>query len=136
MNKGLLIHELCEKLEITPKAVRYYEQAGIIPAASRNSANYRVYTNKDLKRLDFIKKARAMDFSLEEIKSIISIKEEGNYPCNKVISLMEVKLSEIDKRIEEMIEFKKLLSKSLENFKGHYEEGKKGEVCGFIENIF
>ena len=135
MSRNLLIHELCEKLEITPKAVRYYEQEGIIPNAARNTSNYRIYTNKDFKRLDFIKKARIMNFSLDEIKTIINIKEEGKLPCDKVIGLIEAKITDIDKQIEAMMEFKKDLSKNLENFKNNYESGKNGNVCGFIENI-
>ena len=135
MTKDFLIHELCEKLNITPKAVRYYEQVGIIPNAARNTSNYRIYNNNDLKKLEFIKKARTMNFSLDEIKTIISIKEEGNFPCDKVIGLIEEKIIDMDKQIESMIEFKKELSNNLEKFKKNYESGKEGSVCGFIENL-
>ncbi len=135
MSKDLLIHELCEKLDITTKAVRYYEQIGIIPNPSRNKANYRIYSNSDFKRLDFIKKARIMNFSIDEIKTIINIKDEGKLPCDKVIGLIEAKIVDIDKQILAMIEFKKDLTNNLENFKNNYESGKDGNICGFIENI-
>ncbi|MBC7474105.1 MAG: MerR family transcriptional regulator [Candidatus Sericytochromatia bacterium] len=135
MAKDLLIHELCEQLDITTKAVRYYEKIGIIPNPSRNTANYRVYSNEDFKRLDFIKKARIMNFSLDEIRTIINIKEEGKLPCDKVIGLIEEKIIGIDKQIAAMMEFKKDLTKNLENFKNNYESGKNGNVCGFIESI-
>jgi MerR family Zn(II)-responsive transcriptional regulator of zntA len=131
----LLIHELSEKLDMTAKAIRYYEQAGIIPPPTRNKSNYRVYSEKDLKRLDFIKKARSVNFSLEDIKAIIGIKEEGKLPCNKVVGLLEEKITELDKQIEEMIKFRKQLAGTLDNFQKNFDQGKKGDICGFIENM-
>jgi DNA-binding transcriptional MerR regulator len=134
MSEALLIHDLSEQLDITPKAIRYYEKVGIIQP-SRNSANYRVYSEKEIKKLEFVKKARTMNLSIDEIKTIINIRDEGNFPCGKVLALLQEKIAELDKMIKEMTEFRVHLAEQFEYFKGHRELGKQGEVCGFIESI-
>lgn len=135
MSKDLLIHDLSKQLDITTKTIRYYEKVGILKPERNTSNNYRVYTEKDIKKLDFIKRARAMNFSVDEIKQIINIKEEGYYPCNKVLSLLKQKISDLDKSIQEMIDFRNHLIEQVDNFESNLELGKNGEVCGWIENF-
>lgn len=135
MSKDLLIHDLSKQLDITTKTIRYYEKVGILKPERNTSNNYRVYTEKDIKKLDFIKRARAMNFSVDEIKQIINIKEEGYYPCSKVLTLMKQKISDLDKSIQEMIDFRSHLIEQVDNFESNLELGKNGEVCGWIENF-
>ncbi len=135
MSKELLIHELSEQLDITVKSIRYYEKVGILKPQRNTTNNYRVYSDKDLKKLEFVKRARAMNLSVDEIKQIMKIKEDGYFPCNKVLTLLKLKISELDKHIQEMIDFRNHLIEQVDSFEANLELGKKGEVCGWIENL-
>lgn len=131
----LLIHELCEILNINPKTIRFYEQENIIPKARRNKSNYRVYDESDVKLIDFIRKARGIDFSLDDIKDIIRIKQTGDVPCKKVIATLEKKINDLDSKIKEMIDFKKGLEKNLVEFNKNKDKCSDGVICGLIENF-
>ena len=136
MQNSLLIKELATKLKISTKTIRFYEVEGLIPKAKRNNNNYRFYDNEDYKRLSFIKKARALGMSLEEIKQIFAIREKGTMPCCQVISMLGKHQIETKKKIEELVEFENRLAKTINLFKNNMEIGKNGEVCGLIENLF
>jgi MerR family transcriptional regulator, copper efflux regulator len=53
--------------------VRYYERAGLLPAAPRTPAGYRLYTGQDVERLHFIRRAKRLGFSLEEIAELLRL---------------------------------------------------------------
>lgn len=136
MENTLLIKELAQMLDISPKTIRFYEEEGVIPKARRNESNYRYYTDDDYKRLKFIKKARALGMSIEEIRKIFEIRENGNMPCWTVVSTLEKHLRETEKKIEELVSFKNNLSNTIDKFKNNMEIGEEGEVCGLIEHLF
>jgi DNA-binding transcriptional MerR regulator len=136
MENTLLIKELAKRLEISPKTIRFYEEEGVIPKAKRAENNYRYYTEDDFKRLNFIKKARALGMSIEEIRKIFDIREKGNMPCCTVVSMLEKHLNDTEKKIEELTEFKNNLSNTINKFKKNMDVGEQGEVCGLIENLF
>ena len=98
MGETILIKDLCKKLDMNPKTVRFYEEIGVIPKAERNNLNYRVYSQDDFKSLSFIKKARALGLSIDNIKNIISIREEGHYPHEQVINLLEKESEDLEQK--------------------------------------
>ncbi len=136
MENTLLIKELAQRLDISPKTIRFYEEEGVIPKAKRSENNYRYYTEDDFKRLNFVKKARALGMSIEEIRKIFDIREKGNMPCCTVVSMLEKHLNDTEKKIEELTEFKNNLSNTINKFKKNMDVGEQGEVCGLIENLF
>jgi DNA-binding transcriptional MerR regulator len=98
-------------LGISVKTIRYYEDVGLIPAPKRMgegwfSTGQRVYEEKEMERLRFVKEARRLDFSIKEIQQLLEHFENGP-PCGcgarpYLKTLIEQKLEEIQTRIEEM----------------------------------
>lgn len=136
MESNLLIKELANMLDISPKTIRFYEDEGVIPKAKRDKNNYRYYSNDDYKRLKFIKKARALGMSITEIRKIFEIRQNGDMPCCKVVETLEKHLIETEKKIQELLSFKESLSNTINVFKDNMNVGQKGEICGLIENLF
>ncbi|MFN8673818.1 MAG: MerR family transcriptional regulator [Candidatus Sericytochromatia bacterium] len=136
MRTKYLIKDISELLDLNPKTIRFYEDEGIIPKAKRNKSNYRVYTTHDVNRIAFVKKARALGISIEDIKKIIAIREGGELPCCTVISILERNEKELEEKIQEMQNFKDKISHVIKNFKENIKVGKNGEICGLIENLF
>jgi DNA-binding transcriptional MerR regulator len=79
---GLLIGDVAAKSGVTRKALRLYEQAGILPPARRTAAGHRVYSQDTLAVLVFITQARRLGFRLDEIKRITTLKRSRRALCS------------------------------------------------------
>lgn len=71
------VKEVCELTELSDSAIRYYEKQGLLMDVKRLDNGYRDYDESHVENLNFIKKARNLGFSLDEIKDIIMLKRSG-----------------------------------------------------------
>lgn len=99
MANQLTIGELAQQVGVTSSMVRHYEEIGLLPMAARAENGYRVYSQEDVERLQFIQRAKALDFSLEEIKEILALREQGQAPCAYVINQIGTKIDEVERKI-------------------------------------
>lgn len=96
------IGELAEASGTTPKTLRFYEKAGLLPAPDRTANGYRDYTPEMLARLDFIRRSRTVGFTLAQIREILNIRDAGAAPCQHVQDLLETRLGELDRKIADL----------------------------------
>ena len=87
---------------VTPKMIRHYEALNLIPRAVRTSGDYRVYTEKDLHTLRFIKRARALGFSMTEIEGLLGLWRNQRRASAEVKRLALKHIAELDEKIREM----------------------------------
>lgn len=87
---------------VTAKMIRHYEQIGVIPAADRTFAGYRLYGESDLHRLRFIKRARSLGFSIKDIDSLLSLWSNPRRASRDVKSLAQAHADELERKIAEM----------------------------------
>ncbi|MCL4302081.1 MAG: heavy metal-responsive transcriptional regulator [Anaerolineae bacterium] len=106
MENQLHISELARQVGMAPSMIRYYEEIGLLPPAARNESGYRIYNETDVERLRFIQRAKALDFSLEEIGEILGLREHGDAPCAYVLNQIEAKIEEIDRKIAALVRLK------------------------------
>ncbi len=83
-------------------ALRYYEQAGLLPTSTRTMAGYRTYNPDVLARLAFIRSAQAVGLSIAEIRQIVGLRDVGTAPCAHVLELIERRRAEVRSRIREL----------------------------------
>lgn len=98
----LSIGQLAAQGGVTAKTVRFYEEAGLIPPAARAANGYRTYAQADVERLRFIRAARALGFSLRDLREVIALRDRGERPCQQVMQLLQARLSDIDAQIEQL----------------------------------
>lgn len=91
---------LAERTGTTVPTIRYYEQIGLLRPAAR-SGGQRTYDNEDLRRLTFIRRCREFDFSIEEIRSLLSLLQRGA-SCTEARQLAEGRLAELRRRMVEL----------------------------------
>jgi len=130
------IGKVAQTLGVNPKTIRYYEEIGVIPEAPRNSAGYRLYDRDDFDRLSFILRARSLDFSLDDIGEILSLREDGEAPCLYVTELVDKRISDIDARIEGLNQLRHELEDIREEAQSLPREDIlcKDCICHLIEN--
>jgi Cu(I)-responsive transcriptional regulator len=87
---------------ISAKMIRYYEETGLIAPVSRTSAGYRVYTNKDVHTLIFIRRARDMGFSIEHIGGLLALWQDHGRHSQDVKELAKAQLASLEQRIQEL----------------------------------
>lgn len=106
MRHGMRIGELAAQFGLNPKTVRYYEEIGLLPRADRNESGYRLYGDRDVEQLGFIRRAKVLGLTLDEIRDILSVQQEGLPPCGQVLDLIDLKISAIEQRMAELEAFR------------------------------
>ena len=96
------IGELSALAGVSARTIRYYEKIGLLPPARRADNGYRLYDEADMERLRFIRRARALDFALDDIKEILAFRERGEPPCRYVMDVMSARIEEITARIRDL----------------------------------
>lgn len=130
-NGVLKIGDVAKQSGIGIEALRFYERSGLLGRPNRTQGGYRVYDAVVLQRLDFIKRAQVLGFSLDEIKRIIADKQAGKSPCLEVREIVRRRLEELDERLKEMKRYRRELGAALSQWE---ETGElDGHVCGLIE---
>jgi MerR family transcriptional regulator, copper efflux regulator len=96
------IGELAERAGISTKAIRYYEQIGVLAPPARTASGYRAYDQAALGRLGFVRAAQALGLTLGEIRQIIAFRDDGTTPCGHVADLLRRRAAELGARIAEL----------------------------------
>lgn len=96
------IGEASRRTGVTAKMIRHYEDIGLIPAASRTVAGYRVYGEPDLHRLRFIKRARSLGFSIKDIGVLLGLWGNPRRASRDVKRLAQAHVDALELKIQEM----------------------------------
>ena len=129
--RRLKIGEVSRRSGIGVEALRFYERQGLLGRPARTESGYRIFDEDVLERLDFIRRAQALGFSLAEIGRVMSEAASGQSPCAAVREIVRTRLRELDERLEELQRYRDELATTLA---GWDEKGEvEGHVCGLIE---
>lgn len=95
---GITIGKAAKQAGVGTDTLRYYERAGLLPAARRSAGGYRQYSSDDIARLRFIRRAKRLGFSLEEIAELLAL-SDGNGDRRDVKRLAERRLLELEHKL-------------------------------------
>jgi len=87
---------------VSTKMIRYYESVGLIRPADRTDSNYRSFSGREVNELRFIKRARNLGFSVEEITRLLSLWRDRERPSREVKAIADKHVADLDARIAEM----------------------------------
>jgi len=96
------VSELAKKGKVTADTVRHYTRLGLIQAQRDSSNGYQIYDNVALQRLNFIRQASDLGFSLKQIEDIFYQSDKGDSPCPLVRDLLEKKVPETKLKIAQL----------------------------------
>lgn len=104
---GTTVKQVADRVGMPSRTVRYYDRIGLVRADERSAAGYRLYSEEDEGRLLFIRRAKRLGFSLDEIRELLAAAEAG---CGSTVPelerLLDHKLAEIDAKIAELVAFR------------------------------
>ena len=130
MERKLTIGQLSELAGVPTKTIRYYEQAGVLPPPSRSVARYRLYSDVDVRRVELVRRARALDMGLAEVRDLVEWSSTGS--CDDFQEhfreVLHRKLEEVDQRIADLEHLKQDLQRLGAHFAVSQKEANAGHT--------
>ncbi|MAZ11131.1 MULTISPECIES: Cu(I)-responsive transcriptional regulator [unclassified Limnobacter] len=112
------IGEVAMESGISAKMIRHYEQVGLLKEAARTDAGYRLYNDRDLHVLRFIRHSRDLGFSIKQIEELLGLWQDKTRPSREVKKLAQSHLSALESKIRELNAMKSELERLVHCCKG------------------
>lgn len=126
----LNIGQAADRSGLTPKMIRHYEQTGLLLPAVRSSSGYRLYGEDALETLGFIKRARDLGFSLQEVRELLALRRDPGRASADVQALARQHVQALDERIEQLL----VLRQSLQRLVDHC-QGNAAPECAILDEL-
>lgn len=132
----MTVREVSEQANVVPEVVRYYSRIGLIKPQKNRKNGYKLYDQEDVARLVFIRKAKQLGYTLKEIKKILAHSTTGTSPCPMVRRIIENRIDENRRRLDDMLALQIRMEKAVEQWK-HMPDGipDGDSVCVLIESF-
>lgn len=115
MSAGLTIGMLARETGTKVETIRWYEKVGLLSPPARTSGNYRAYSQSDLSRLGFIRRARELGFSLDSIRELLTLSDNPGQSCDLIDGIARVHLAEVDRALADLSTLRGELSRIVES---------------------
>ena len=115
---------------VSAKMIRHYEEIGRIPKAGRNLSGYRVYAEKELHSLRFVRQARNLGFSIDQIRQLLGLWQKNDRASHDVKKLAMGHLEALDERILELQQIRRTILHLVDHC-----HGDDRPDCPILENL-
>jgi MerR family mercuric resistance operon transcriptional regulator len=109
----LAIGSLSKRTGCNVETIRYYERVRLLPAPGRSPGGYRLYGDQHLKRLTFIRRARALGFSIDEVRTLLRLAHERKRPCAEVRVVAAAHLEDVRAKIADLRAMERVLNETV-----------------------
>jgi Cu(I)-responsive transcriptional regulator len=124
------IGELARATSTKVETIRFYEKIGLLAAPARTAGNYRDYGSGHLARLSFVRRARDLGFTLDQVRELLALSDDRNRPCSAVDAVAREHLAEIDRKVADL----RALRRELDELISQCSQGAVSE-CRIIEAL-
>ena len=107
----LTTSQLANSAGVNVETLRYYERRGLLPEPPRRASGYRQYSQDDVARLQFIKRAKELGFTLQEVQELLNLRVDPDTPCAMVKRRADLKIIDIEAKLQSLKRIKKALNK-------------------------
>lgn len=131
----LMISQAAKKVDMTINTIRHYIDLGLIKPKRDPENGYQLFNTTDIQRLNFIKLAKQLGFTLKEIQQMVVDAEKGDSPCPRVRKIIEQRLEENNQKIKELQNMQHRMEKALVDWATMSDGQPDGHsVCSLIES--
>jgi Cd(II)/Pb(II)-responsive transcriptional regulator len=125
------IGELARLARCTPDTIRFYEKAGLLPAAERTGSNYRTYDAAHLERLRMIRNCRDLDMTHDEVRTLLEAFDAHAPTCSTVNTLIDEHIVHVSTRIDELLK----LRDQLTALRTKCRSDQSVDACGIVQAL-
>jgi len=132
----LQVGDVSHKLGLNPQTLYFYERIGLIPKPKRTESGYRLYEERDLERLAFITRTKALGLTLDEIKEVLLLQNGKALPCHEIHSKLMSKVNQIEEAIAQLQKLKSELLPLIQHCESNLsEEGRSANCVVFQKKL-
>lgn len=131
MPKALMIGDLARKTGTKVNTIRFYEDVGLLPTPARTASGRRTYGTDDLRRLAFIRHARALGFGTAVIRSFLELAEHPEQECGEASDMATHHLADVEQRIKQLTALKTELRRMI----AECGKGRRVADCRILEAL-
>ena len=131
MTSSYTIGKLAKEAHVPVSTLRYYEREGLLRPDGRSEGNYRLYGPASLGRLQFIRTAKAVGFTLDDIAALLDVQDGFTAPCEEVEHLIHHRLEELDRHLADL----KRVRKTLTSLGGLCRQTADKEHCEVLDRL-
>lgn len=128
------IGEFGQRVGMAPRTIRFYETAGLVPNPARSRGGYRDYSEADVEQFTLIKAARALGLTLDEIREVLALRDQGEAPCTYVRGIIVQKEREIDQQIRNLRQLRSELRRLTREAAQLPQTVSTGHICCILEH--
>ena len=125
------IGELAKLTDCPVETIRYYEKESLLPPPARSDGNYRLYTQAHTERLVFIRNCRSLDMTLEEIRSLLNLRDSPQDQCESVNALIDEHIHHVKARVDSLL----ALQAQLLDLRQRCGEGPEKDQCAILQRL-
>ena len=114
----LTIGVLSKQSGVSVETIRYYERIGLLPKPPRSMGGHRLYTSEHARRLLFIRRARALGFSLADVRALLGLSGSRDVTCAKVKKITEEHIANIRQKAKELRRLERVLTSMVAHCSG------------------
>ena len=125
------IGELGKKADCLVQTVRFYESEGLLPEPARSEGNFRLYDEVHLQRLLFIRRCRAKDMTLDEIRQLLNLRDRPELGCGEVNALVDAHIAQVRTKMKEL----RALERELMDLRRSCDSARTSRECGILNSL-
>lgn len=132
----MTVSQLARQAGVEPHVVRYYSREGLLTPQRNPENGYMIFVASDVHRLQFIRLAKRLGYTLTEIEEILQDADRGESPCPKVRDILSQRIDETRRKVEELIALQVRMEKALKQWEQMPDGVPDGHtVCHLIESF-
>lgn len=127
--------ELASRAGVSTDTLRYYEQKGMLSPPPRSSNGYRCYPAESLERVQMVRSALRIGFSIDELSRVLRVRQSGGVPCRSVRAMASAKLSELRQRQMEIAQLCRMLQAVIQRWDRQLGRTAPGECAHLLDTL-
>jgi DNA-binding transcriptional MerR regulator len=127
--------QLARQSGVSTDTLRHYERLGLLPMPQRTAGNYREYPPTSQQRVELIRRALTIGFSLTELKTILAVRDNGGAPCRRVRDLLRSKIHDLDQQIKNLVSLRAEMNRLSREWDKRLRRTRPGQVARLLESV-
>jgi len=127
--------ELARCAGVSTDTLRHYERKGVLARPLRGANGYRQYSPSALERVQLVRRALAVGFTLDELAKVLRVRDQGGVPCGEVRALAAAKLAEVETRLRDLSNLRKELRTVLKTWDTRLAQRGPGQRAHLLESL-